>query len=138
MKAAIAIGTVVLALTTATLWAQHPTEAKPSETKPTTTSTSAPKPSTTSTSAAKPAPTRPATAESAAERIMRRLDEAFPKKADAKSEARPRATETAATTNTEARTSGTGTANHASKRLTLNWRIALQWPEELCGTPIVK
>jgi len=78
----------------------------------------APKPT-----AAKPAISRATSAESAAERIQRRLDQEFPKTG-------------AAPTRAIARGAGTSSGAHASERLTLTWRIALQWPVEITSNQI--
>lgn len=74
--------------------------------------------------AAKPAektpPAKTTSAESAADRILRRLDQEFPKKPAP-----------AAASKFTSHTTAAAPAPKPSQRLTLNWRIALQWPDEL-------
>ena len=76
----------------------------------------------------KPAPVRAASAESAAERILKRLDEAFPK-STAPAPAAPRTGGSNGAASGHA--TGTRPSSNASHRLTLNWRMSLQWPVAL-------
>lgn len=81
------------------------------------------------------APKVTASAESAAERIMRRLDEEFPKRpaGSAFTDARP-----APNAERQRPVAGTDPAPHASNRLTLSWRITLRWPEQIAPVQQVK
>ncbi|MEI6245183.1 MAG: hypothetical protein WCQ64_09055, partial [Acidobacteriota bacterium] len=67
-------------------------------------------------------------AESAADRIMRRLDEEFPKTPPGTKPAAPRPAERASAID---RRAGTTAPAKASNRLTLSWRISLRWPEAI-------
>ena len=137
-----------LMLVGAPAWGQHPTETKPA---PPVTAAAVPKgtPADAKPAAEKPAPPARATsAESAAERIMRRLDEVYPKDATKgttkdtpKGTAKTPRTATAHPApprSTGARTSGTSEPPRASHRVTLTWRITLHWPEEIAPTHQVK
>lgn len=131
-----------LMLAAAPAWTQHPPEAKP---VPAVAPAAAPKPATAEKPAArKPTPTPATSVESAAERIMRRLDETYPKdKTQVKTKGTTSAPSTApahpATPRaTGARTSGTSEPPRASHRVTLTWRITLHWPEEIAPTHQVK
>lgn len=128
-----------LTLLAAPAWAQS------HETKPTTASTAA-KPSERTTekttektaekpAAEKPSTPKPASAESAADRILRRLDEAFPVKKP--EPARDSHSRTSAPTAPGGHGTGTSASGEASKRLTLTWRLSLTWPKELT-VPSVK
>ncbi len=132
-----------LMLAAAPAWTQHPPEAKP---VPAVAPAAAPKDATAAKPIAeKPAPPARATsAESAAERIMRRLDEAYPK---GKTQVKTKGTTTAPSStpahpatprSVGARTSGTSEPPRASHRVTLTWRITLHWPEEIAPTHQVK
>jgi hypothetical protein len=113
------------------------TAAKPEGATAATEKPTAAKPATAAPAAEKPAVSKAAdSAESAAERIMRRLDEAFPKKAPGDKAA---ATKAPSVKTQPARyTTGTPVPPRASKRVTLSWRIALQWPDEIAPAHQVK
>lgn len=65
------------------------------------------------------APPRVASSESAAERILRRLDTEFPYKKTVESSA------------LRGKTSGTPATPRASNRVQLSWRLSLKWPDEI-------
>jgi outer membrane biosynthesis protein TonB len=113
-------------------------EAKPVVAKTPVTEAAANKPGVAKPSAEKPAGAKtPDTAESAAERIMRRLDEAFPKKAPGEKTA-VKAPVTKAQPARYATSTGTPAPPRASNHVTLNWRIALHWPDEIAPAHQVK
>ena len=117
-------------------------DAKPAVAKASTTTAATPANGTPNASkpiAEKPAAAKTAnTAESAAERIMRRLDAEFPKKAPGEKTAVKAPVTKVPPARYATSPAGTPTPLRASNRVMLNWRISLRWPDEIAPTHQVK
>ena len=118
-----------------------PSDAKTVATTPAVTAPAAAAAAPPARAAEKPAaPKKSTSAESAAERILRRLDEAFPAKGPGEKAAVSKTPVKApvAKTSPARHAVETPIAPRASNHVTLNWRIALRWPDEIAPAHQVK